>query len=668
MLGILLLLLACGGEGRDDSGLDGGADGGGADGGGADGGGTDGGGSTSAAPPIIQAVAGELGSLVWLVDPAGHDLAEITIQARREGSWADVCRGVEGCALQPGAEAVRASVGALRSEELALDALVSLSAAPLREEASYYNDEEVLLSGGVSGEAGPAALFLSRPAEGGVEWWSGSGWSAEPAPLTWPQLAALSAAEQPGTAMWTVALGSLAEGFGVEGGGSGAKVLSVARAEYRVIELGRRVLWGDPHVHSDLSQDGCEDPASGCKGHDTEPGADVFYNAIDAGLDWMNLADHAEMTVYQGSPDAAPIDIWTRQQQLAQEALGIGILPFVGYEWTYARSSRDSNGYKEGGHRTVILEEPEACDAWRIAATPEPADHAKGWGGTVVSTANAYYATSPTAMRQAMLDAAAACGEQRALFIAHHPALGRPQPIDWRAEVNIPDLRWEPLIEIASEHGTSECYDLNDSYCDFRPFEVSTYYGWGSFQAALSMGYKVGVMGGSDTHDALPASFDDGPSATSVVLRDGSLAYQNYQGAMTGTMTAPPYDRYALFDGLFARSTIASTGPFIEPRAFLRLSGGDILLPGSEVSASSAEVVVSLIGAYDPVEYPRVGIDLLNENGDIVASVEANGDDGQALMRRTVSGDDGSALYVRIRLHEKGDDEGERLWLSPWFF
>lgn len=623
----------------------------------------------------VEAIAGTHGTLAWLTEATGASTDELVFQGQYGGSWEVMCTGVSRCVLEAGVEAVRVETldGQHRSEE-AVPTTHSMSGGLDREDGAFWVGDQIAFSIEEVGDRGPAELYLERRGSDGTTWWDGTLWLSAPAAYPeatqkgTPQLVEAAGSET-ARVDYSLVVGVAAEDWGGGDSTSSGGILALSRVDLPVIELGRRVLWGDPHVHSDLSLDGCEDHASGCQGPDSEPGADVFVNAAANGLDWTVLADHAEMTTYWGSPEAEPIDVWTRQQELAVEADGGVVIPFIGYEWTYARSSVDSDGYREGGHRTVILEEPEACPEWRIGATPNPSDQEKGWGTTVVSVANEISATSPELMRTAMEDAAETCGEMRALFIAHHPALSRPQPIDWRAANNEPDVRFEPLIEMVSEHGTSECFDITDPHCDFRLFDEDGYYQWGSFQAAISLGHKLGVMGGTDTHDARPASFGDGPSATSITLSDGRLAWQNYPGAMTGTMAATPFDRYAVIDAMFARATMASTRAFIEPRAFVETTDGRLLLPGAEVESDEpVAVTVSLTGSYDPNLYVRVGIDLLNEAGDTVAEIEATANDDDAILRTTISGDDCTACYVRVRLYEDDDDEGERIWLSPWFF
>lgn len=663
---ILAWILACGDKGGDDTGP--GTDGGSVDGG-ADGG-TDGG----TTPPSIEVAAatGDLGTAAWLVGVQGLDVADLVFQAQRDGVWQDACAATQQCVFSDPAQAVRVVTadGATTSPEVAPDSL-SVSLSIPREDRAFMADELLQLAGSADLGAAPASLYLARQADTEIRWWSPAEatWLSEPVALAIEDLAAVAPhANTAVKASYSLMVGVPLTEWSTEEDMGEAVIAGLASATTTGFELGHAVLWGDPHVHSDLSQDGCEDLATGCQGPDDEPAADLFPNAIEVGLDWAAIADHAEKTTYIGSPGAHEIDVWAQQQALVQAAEGTGIVPFLGYEWTYATQTLDEDGYREGGHRTVILEETSACEDWRIGATNNAPDHEKGWSTTQVLNTNPISALTPVAMREALVAAAKKCGPQRALFIAHHPGLKRPQPVDWRREANRPDPTWETVVEIASEHGTSECMELTDPHCAWRTYDLDDYYPQGSFQAALRLGYRLGVAGGTDAHDARGGSFDDGPSCTSVLLEDGVVACQNYQGATTGVLTAAPFDRAAIFDGFFDRKTYASTGPHLPVRAWLQV-GDNVYLPGRSVDAEGTRnLTVSLVEAYDPDQFTAVSIDLLNEQGDILDSVEEAIDDRQALLETVIEPGDCSACYIRIRLYEEGDAEGERIWLSPWFF
>lgn len=668
---LVVLLLACGDKGGDDTA---GGDGGAADGGVGDGGATDGGTGDGGTPPAgvlaVAAASGDLGAIAWLTSWENVDLADVIIQAERDGAWVDACTGEERCILAESASKVRAvtSDGLVSSSEVAPRSLtVSLSLS--REDRAWWADEIIGFTLNASLSDAPAGVYLQRVAWGETRWWNpDEGWVGTPTTVDPETLAVTPYANSVTKAVYTALIGVPVAEWGTEEDMSGIVVAGLRSADNTVFELGHRVLWGDPHVHTDLSQDGCEDAESGCQGPDTEPAADVFLHAEESGLDWATIADHAEKTTYIGSPEAAEIDVWGRQQELVQEADGSTVIPFLGYEWTYASEAIDEDLYREGGHRTVMLEETSACNEWRIGATSNAPDHDKGWSSTVILTTNPVYALTPVAMRDALTAAAEVCDDQRALFIAHHPGLKKPQPVDWRREANRPEPTWETVVEIASEHGTSECFELSDPHCAWRVYDEDDYYPQGSFQAALRQGYRLGVAGGTDTHDARAGSIEDGPSCTAVPLSETELACQNYQGATTGVLTADPYDRHAIFDGIFDRKTYATTGPQIPVRAWLTV-GEDLYLPGRAVkSEGERSLTVSLAEAYDADQWTTVAIDLLNEQGEILDAIEAAATDERALLQTIIEPGDCTACYVRIRLYEEGDAEGERIWLSPWFF
>lgn len=671
---LLLALLSCGDkDAQDDSGpvpVDGGS--------------TADGGAATLDDLAVDALTGDLGTIAWVsATPSSLEEGDLSLQALRAGKWGDACVGASRCVLAEPADQVRAiTADGSSTSPATTPALVSPSLAVDRPDRAFFADETVALSSDPDLPAGaPVGSYLSHQADGATRWWSDSdGWLDAPQTIDLHTLELSSFATRITSSTLTLIVGVAATDWASEADLGPVELAGLASAELTIVELGHRLQWGDPHVHSDLSQDGCEDPDSGCQGPDIEPASDLFFNAEDQGLDWAAMTDHAEWSTYVGSVGAVGVDVWDRQQEIVQQAdeelaAGeLGVVPFLGYEWTRESPHDDDDGFRIGGHRSVILEETAACDAYRIAARRDPPVHLKAWAETVVVGPNEHYANEVVGWRAAARDAAELCGEQRVLFIAHHPALLRPQPVDWRRSVNMPNPTWEPLVEIASEHGTSECYDLEAEHCDFRVAESDTlYFEEGSFQAALMAGMRFGVVGGTDAHDARGGSLDDGPSCTAIAIAPATLGCQAYQGAVTGVLTAEPHDRGAIFDGLFARQTYASTGPRLPVRAWLSL-GGQVFLPGAAVEGVEgdegdevASVTVSLSGSYDPAVYTRVEIDLLGESGERLAGVNDAMTGADAILEHSLEPGDCSACYVRIRLYEDGDDEGERLWLSPWF-
>ncbi len=165
---------------------------------------------------------------------------------------------------------------------------------------------------------------------------------------------------------------------------------------------GPRVLWGDLHGHSNLS-DGTGTPE------------DYFRYARDvAGLDVVALTDHDHWGIL-------PLDshpgLWKRIQEATRRAHEPGrFVTLLGYEWT-------SWIY---GHRHVLYFGDE---------------------GEVHSSIDPRF-ESPQQLW-------AALEGRRALTFAHHSA-GGPVATDWEIP---PDPRFEPVTEISSVHGSSEALD-----------------------------------------------------------------------------------------------------------------------------------------------------------------------------------------------------------------
>ena len=80
-----------------------------------------------------------------------------------------------------------------------------------------------------------------------------------------------------------------------------------------------------------------------------------------------------------------------------------------------------------------------------------------------------------------------------AITIPHHTAK-KVMPGNW----NIHDEEFQPLVEIYSSWGSSECYG-----CE-RPIIGGADYEKLSVQHALNKGYRLGFVAGSDTHAGNP--------------------------------------------------------------------------------------------------------------------------------------------------------------------
>ncbi len=447
-------------------------------------------------------------------------------------------------------------------------------------------------------------------------------------------------------------------------------------------EDGLHWFWGDLHAHSAWSFDGCENPALDCA-HDADGPATAFYERARArGLDFAALTDHAEPDLYQYGPDAlheegATLEIWNGQQLAVVKAEDGPVLPILGYEWTANHNATNPDG--PGTHRTVLLGAPTACAAYRVAGRSLPPDgHIPDVGDRAFLQGDRLIEPTPIGLWRA-LDAATlspACTPTRWLSFAHHPAYRNPQRTDWSEPENAP-LR-ESLVEIHSEHGSSECYDPVAYGCDFAINHAQGYSSRGSVQAALDHGFQLGFVGGTDSHDSHPGSVEDGPSYVAQWSDDeeGGLIQQFAPGALTGVLSHDPLDRDALFDALQARRTLATSGPRVELTAWAVGRNGDRYLPGEHIPRwNQPALLVLVLGELDPrgehrwEDFEEIVIERVSSGGRVVAIGP-----GEAFGDRWDPRADETWTYLRVRLLRGAASSGhpslngeERLWLSPWF-
>jgi hypothetical protein len=203
---------------------------------------------------------------------------------------------------------------------------------------------------------------------------------------------------------------------------------------------GPRILWGDLHGHSNLS-DGTGTPE------------DYYAYAREvADLDVVSLTDHD----HWGAPflDKRPA-LWQRIREATQRAHHPGrFVTLLGYEWTSWLH----------GHRHVLYFE----DAGEILSSFGPATDtpAELW----------------TALRG-----------RPALTFAHHSA-GGPVATNWAFA---PDPELEPLTEIVSVHGSSEALDAPHLIHEPVPGNFVR-------DVLAERGYRLGFVGSGDSHDGHP--------------------------------------------------------------------------------------------------------------------------------------------------------------------
>ena len=212
----------------------------------------------------------------------------------------------------------------------------------------------------------------------------------------------------------------------------------------------RRVLWGDLHGHSQIS-DGTGTP-------------DQYYAyARDvAGLDVSALTDHDHWGMRPLDSDS---ETWEAiRESVIRHHAPERFVTLLGYEWT---------NWLHGHRHVLYFHDPGEADA-----SEDPR-------AQVYSSLDPRYET-PAQLWEALRG-------QPALTFAHHSA-GGPVSTNWRGFP--PDPVLEPVTEIVSGHGSSEAPDSPKPIYDPVP---------GNYvRDVIDAGYVLGFVGSGDSHDGHP--------------------------------------------------------------------------------------------------------------------------------------------------------------------
>lgn len=409
------------------------------------------------------------------------------------------------------------------------------------------------------------------------------------------------------------------------------------------------VAWGDLHAHSGLSQDGCEDPDALCLPDGDLPGEAFFDNAASNGLAFAALTDHAEFVTYRRPADGVELDTWERAHDLVTAAEAGPVIPILGYEWTADGVDEDQVGV----HRTVLLEDPLACSAFRVPGYPQP-DLKETFPAVEDYVPNPAAPVVDSRELEAALAAAGdaeGCTPTRSVSFLHHVAESPPASVDW-SNPAFP-LASDTVVEIASEHGSSECADIDADGCDWHA-QSAVYVAPGSVQSALGLGLQLGFVGGTDRHDADPGRLDVGPGPTSH-LYDGDgdgvddSAYLQYtSGTLTGVLAPAPLTRAGIFDALQTRHTLVGSRAFSGLDVHAVDADGGSWLPGDALPSGTYTVLAQLDDP-DVTEWSAELVDPSNATTALGSVTLAPGD----------------VVYVRIRATVAGVEH--RAWASPFF-
>ncbi len=411
------------------------------------------------------------------------------------------------------------------------------------------------------------------------------------------------------------------------------------------------VVWGDLHSHTNLSHDGCENSGNACLPDQTLPGEDALAHAAANGLGFAAFTDHAEFTGYARDQEGLQLDVWERTRELVAAAEGSAAFGVMGYEWTSSCTGQPE-GYAPM-HRTVLIEDTEACAAWRI-----PSCHNEGFakfGAESYVWSDLEPAVNPSELlaRLNAVPSITGCADSRWVAMFHHTAQVRPAPVDWAAAESF--VAGDTLVELASEHGSSEC-DTTLGVADGCEWNLNPalHVNAGSIQYMLQQGHKLGFVGGTDNHEADPGSLANGSGKVRDLDAPGGPNPWHDQyaaGTVTGVFEpADAYNRSALFDALEARHTVVASWPATGLIVYATGADGTIYLPGDDIPAAAEPLTVVV-----DLDDSRVA--------DWSAEVVDAWGGGQPVGEITLP--DGGAAYVRIRATIAGGEH--RVWASPFF-
>ena len=288
--------------------------------------------------------------------------------------------------------------------------------------------------------------------------------------------------------------------------GTGDGTAEIAATQGSVVQKTRvtvmpaeNIYWGDLHVHTGYSRDGDQT---------TTTDTSCFYGKQNE-LNFMAVTDHAEFETDNGKMTKAIWDQSVSEIQSGNCTESSTFIPFIGYEWT-------SWIY---GHRSVLF---------KNLAIPKDAV----FSSTTLTTPHSLWRSLDVGGYQ-----------DTALTIPHHPAKWN-KSVNW----NYYNLRYEPVVEVYSEQGNSEY--CGTEYDPFSSCEAS-----GSVEYALNTKrYKLGLIAGTDAHDAQAGSVND---PDSIVFDT-----QPYNGGLIAAY-APALTRDNIWSAIKTRRVYATSGPRI---------------------------------------------------------------------------------------------------------
>jgi len=337
------------------------------------------------------------------------------------------------------------------------------------------------------------------------------------------------------------------------------------------------IYFGDLHVHTQLHRDW----------EINEPDdLDLAYEYAQdvTALDFVAITDHDSwMTDEEWQLNAQKATEYNQPQRF---------VTFSAYEWGGAGLHRASIGCPPGqteyGHRNVYF---------------------SGDSGPLARFRDGCFA--PEELWRRLAAGAEPATPGRVLTIPHHPSVWPGVEMNW----DYFNPQYDRLVEIVQFRGSSE-YEPGEKG---QPHPASV-------QAALSRGYRLGFVGGTDSH-------------------------LGRAGILTGmsAILAPELTRGALFDALYERHTYATTGARI--LIDFRADGRPM---GSEYKTQEAPFFEARVVGTGPIGR----LDLVKNNLDVYTLVDQEQDVSFTWTDAQFS----SSAFYYLRITQ---DDGEMAWTSP---
>lgn len=421
-----------------------------------------------------------------------------------------------------------------------------------------------------------------------------------------------------------------------------------------IIASSYRFVFGDLHVHTGASGDGCSSDVAELPNDTCGALADLRADALAAGLDFEALTDHTDgPKLWKGAEGSTA---WRATVDAAFAASDETFVALPGAEVSTTVTGAEGES-EELGHKSLLFfgDEAQLAGLTREDATPN-----QGSGTDVGSCQH----IAEWALR--LQDRVGPLA-----LVPHHTATVQPMATDFScfAEGFIPG------VELYSHWGSSRIVDAERPDYD-QPVAASggepelVPSGATQFLLTAYPSVHVGFLGGTDAHAT---------HAGNVCRTHHEPGAEEFSGGLTGAWFPEDeaFDRTQLHDAIRARHTLVTSGPRVP--AFVRVldaAGETIALAGDEVAAAAVSSLRVEVSGPIAEEVTAAWAITAGEGIGTEAKVAMAPDGGGWSVPWAPK--PGHFVYVMLELSgplshpegcvDGGLDDTERVWVSPTWF